>query len=66
MHTLKEIRKEKNITLLVAANELGYRYPSSYAKIETGKQPLKSNQIPILANLFEVSEEKILKSSYSL
>lgn len=62
---LKELRKMNNLTLLEVANSLGYKYPSSYRKIENGEQALKVNQIKILATIFNCSEQKILTSSYS-
>ena len=63
--SLKELRKKNNLTLLEVANSLGYKYPSSYRKIENGEQILKANQIKVLANIFNCSEQKILILSYS-
>lgn len=65
MDTLKQMREQKELTLLDVALKLGYKYPSSYAKIEKGEQQLKSTQIMLLADLFCVSKEKILQTSYS-
>lgn len=62
---LKSLRINNNLTLLEVANSLGYKYPSSYRKIENGEQTLKANQIKVLAKLFNCSEQKILNSSYS-
>lgn len=62
---LKDLRERNNLTLLEVSLKLGYKYPSSYRKIEIGEQSLKIEQIKILANLFNCSEEKILESSYS-
>lgn len=66
MDNLKQMREQKELTLLDVALKLGYKYPSSYAKIEKGEQQLKSNQIMLLADLFCVSKEKILQASYSI
>ncbi|MFY8331891.1 helix-turn-helix domain-containing protein [Vagococcus carniphilus] len=65
METLENLRKAQNLTLLDVAQELGYKYPSSYRKIETGEQKLKSDQILKLSSLFKVDDKKILNSSYS-
>lgn len=63
--TLKDMRMEQNLTLLDVAEKLGYKYASSYRKIEEGNQSLKAEQISVLAILFKCSEEKILRSCYS-
>lgn len=62
---LKELRIKKNLTLLDVSQKLGYKYPSSYRKIEEGHQVLKIDQVKILAEIFDCSEQKILDSSYS-
>lgn len=64
--TLKELRLKNELTLMQVANKLGYVYPSSYRKIETGEQVLKVDQVKKLADLYGCSEQKILEESYSL
>lgn len=63
--SLKELRLESGLTLLEVANHLGYKYPSSYRKIENGEQPLKVSQVKCLSSLFKCSEQKILRFFYS-
>ena len=65
MCTLKELREKNKLTLLDVSLKLGYKYPSSYRNIESGEQQLKSNQIILLAEIFSVPKEKILRSFYS-
>lgn len=65
MNNLKQLRESSNLTLLEVSLKLGYKYSSSYAKIENGIQPIKTYQVPLLSSLFNVSEEKILQLSYS-
>ena len=65
MTNLKRIRVSRGLTLLEVAKHLGYKYPGSYAKIENGSQELKAEQIVKLSSLFNVSEKKILRKSYS-
>lgn len=62
---LKQLRREQNLTLLEVSQKLGYKYPSSYRKIEEGYQSLKVEQVKVLAEIFKCSEQKILESSYS-
>lgn len=57
---LKELRQKKGITKISIANKLKVNR-STYDKIELGKTSLKAEHIPILSNIFGVTEKKILE-----
>lgn len=65
MSYLKNLRKQKGVTMVHMAKLLGYKSVSSYQKIEEGKTALKADQLMIIAKEFNVEPEKILNQIYS-
>lgn len=65
MTKLKQLRRQKGVTMVHMAKLLGYKSVSSYQRIEEGKTSLKADQLMIIAREFNVEPEKILEFSYS-
>ncbi|XAO18366.1 hypothetical protein [Listeria phage vB_Lmo_C2] len=65
MSNLKNLRKQKGVTMVHMAKLLGYKSVSSYQKIEEGKTALKADQLMVIAKEFNVEPEKILDQIYS-
>ncbi|WAW14771.1 helix-turn-helix domain-containing protein [Peptostreptococcus equinus] len=49
---IKEKRKEKNLTLQIMADKLGYKKASTYSNYENGIYTIKADMLPVLANIF--------------
>lgn len=58
---LKEIREHLKLSQEKVSKELNI-HRTTLARIETGESPLRAEHINILADLYKISNEEVLKS----
>lgn len=71
-HKLRTLRKQKGVSQTFLAEKLGYKHPSGYCNIESGRNRLSLEHAVIIADILGVSvsdiaeeTENFLKNSYT-
>lgn len=62
---LKELRQNAGLSQILVSKALGYKTAGAYQKIESGKQPVRLEQIPALSKVFGVNVDFLLGLVYS-
>lgn len=60
MNKLRRLRKEKGISQAFIARKLGFKYPSGYNNIESGRNRLSLEQAKIIADILGVTVDELI------
>lgn len=58
---IRELRLSKGFTQVEVAKTIGYTSRNSYSQVETGRREPKLHRLSLLANLYEVTIDELVK-----